>query len=68
MTFLDTVDGKLARVTLTSSRFGNWLDHGNDIIHPPLWWLCLANGLALGSPEVQLARSGSRALSSWAVT
>ena len=50
MTFFDTVDGKLARVTLTSSRFGNWLDHGNDIVHPPLWWLCLANGLALGSP------------------
>ena len=50
MTFLDTVDGKLARVTLTSSRFGNWLDHGNDIIHPPLWWLCLANGLAIGGP------------------
>lgn len=51
MTFLDTVDGKLARVTVTSSKFGNWLDHGNDIIHPPLWWLCLAHGLALGQPE-----------------
>ena len=55
MTFFDTVDGKLARVTLTSSRLGNWLDHGNDIIHPPLWWLCLAHGLVLGSP----AASGS---------
>lgn len=50
MTFLDTVDGKLARVTVTSSRFGNWLDHGNDIIHPPLWWACLAHGLALNHP------------------
>jgi len=50
MTFLDTVDGKLARVTFTSSRFGNWLDHGNDVIHPPLWWLCLAHGLVLGNP------------------
>jgi phosphatidylglycerophosphate synthase len=46
MTFLDTVDGKLARVTVTSSRIGNWLDHGIDVIHPPLWWLCLAQGLA----------------------
>lgn len=51
MTFLDTVDGKLARVTVTSSRLGNWLDHGTDIIHPPLWWICLAHGLAANDPE-----------------
>ncbi|QIE56044.1 CDP-alcohol phosphatidyltransferase family protein [Pikeienuella piscinae] len=38
MTFLDTVDGKLARATLTSSRFGDVLDHGIDLIHPPFWW------------------------------
>jgi phosphatidylglycerophosphate synthase len=38
MTFLDTVDGKLARVTLTSSKFGNAFDHGIDLIHPPFWW------------------------------
>lgn len=38
MTFLDTVDGKLARVTLTSSKFGNLFDHGIDLIHPPFWW------------------------------
>ena len=38
MTFLDTVDGKLARVTLTSSAIGNVLDHGIDLIHPPFWW------------------------------
>ena len=50
MTLLDTVDGKLARVTLTSSELGNWLDHGNDMIHPPLWWLCLAHGIALAEP------------------
>lgn len=47
MTLLDTVDGKLARVTLTSSLLGNVLDHGNDIIHPPLWWYCMANGISL---------------------
>src|SRR5215216_1385064 len=51
MTFLDTVDGKLARVTATSSRIGNWLDHGTDVIHPPLWWACLAHGLALNNPD-----------------
>lgn len=45
MTFLDTVDGKLARVTSTSSAFGNLLDHGTDVIHPPVWWYCLAYGL-----------------------
>ena len=50
MTLLDTVDGKLARVTLTSSPLGNLLDHGNDLIHPPLWWLCLANGISLVDP------------------
>ena len=50
MTFLDTVDGKLARVTCTSSRIGNLLDHGTDIIHPPIWWYCLAHGLAQADP------------------
>jgi phosphatidylglycerophosphate synthase len=50
MTLLDTVDGKLARVTMTSSEFGNLLDHGNDMIHPPLWWLCLAHGIAVFEP------------------
>jgi len=45
MTFLDTVDGKLARVTVTSSRFGDIFDHGIDIIHPPLWYLAWGIGL-----------------------
>jgi phosphatidylglycerophosphate synthase len=39
MTFLDTVDGKLARVTFTSSKWGNVYDHGIDLIHPPFWWV-----------------------------
>jgi phosphatidylglycerophosphate synthase len=53
MTFLDTVDGKLARVTVTSSEFGNKLDHLTDIIHPPIWWVCLAVGLNAGRvPEL----------------
>ena len=50
MTLLDTVDGKLARVTVTSSAFGNRLDHGNDMVHPPLWWLCLAFGIDRVAP------------------
>ncbi len=45
MTFLDTVDGKLARVTVTSSRLGDVLDHGLDIIHPPLWYIAWGVGL-----------------------
>lgn len=48
MTFLDTVDGKLARVTVTSSRFGDYLDHGIDLVHPPLWYVAWGMGLAAG--------------------
>jgi phosphatidylglycerophosphate synthase len=51
MTFLDTVDGKLARVTLTSTKLGDRLDHGLDLIHPPLWWAAWGAGLA-GPAEV----------------
>ncbi|MEM7240261.1 MAG: CDP-alcohol phosphatidyltransferase family protein, partial [Pseudomonadota bacterium] len=51
MTFLDTVDGKLARVTLTSSKFGDVLDHGTDLIHPPFWWWAWVVGCsAIGDP------------------
>jgi phosphatidylglycerophosphate synthase len=46
MTFLDTVDGKLARLTLTSSPFGNIFDHGIDLIHPPFWYIAWGIGLA----------------------
>ena len=46
MTFLDTVDGKLARVTLTSSPIGSVLDHGLDLIHPPFWYLAWGIGAA----------------------
>lgn len=54
MTFLDTVDGKLARVTLTSTRFGDVFDHGIDLIHPPFWWLAWIAGLgAVGMPLAQ---------------
>jgi phosphatidylglycerophosphate synthase len=43
---LDTVDGKLARCTITSSYWGNIFDHGIDLIHPPFWWLAWAAGLS----------------------
>jgi phosphatidylglycerophosphate synthase len=39
MTFLDTVDGKLARVTVQSSKFGHLYDHLIDLFHPPFWYI-----------------------------
>jgi phosphatidylglycerophosphate synthase len=48
---LDTVDGKLARCTGSSSKWGNVFDHGIDLIHPPFWWWAWAHGLAAyGTP------------------
>ncbi|MFD2264597.1 CDP-alcohol phosphatidyltransferase family protein [Lacibacterium aquatile] len=58
MCILDSVDGKVARLTLTDSPIGNILDHGLDIIHPPLWygaWAFGLGGLAFGDPMIQLA-------------
>ncbi len=46
MSVLDSVDGKLARLTFTDSKLGNALDHGLDIVHPPLWYLGWAFGLS----------------------
>ena len=43
---LDTVDGKLARCTGASSKWGNIFDHGIDLIHPPFWWWAWLHGLA----------------------
>jgi phosphatidylglycerophosphate synthase len=48
---LDTVDGKLARVTGASSKWGEVLDHGIDLIHPPFWYWAWEHGLvAYGRP------------------
>jgi len=52
MTFLDTVDGKLARVTLTSSPIGNIFDHGIDLVHPPFWWWAWFVGVQHGAHPV----------------
>jgi len=46
MTFLDTVDGKLARVTVTSTPAGHYFDHVMDLIHPPFWYIAWAYGVA----------------------
>jgi phosphatidylglycerophosphate synthase len=43
---LDTVDGKLARCTITSSYWGNIFDHGIDLVHPLFWWWAWAEGLS----------------------
>ena len=53
MTFLDTVDGKLARVTINYSPFGNIFDHGIDLIFPPLWYI--AWGMSLQTDHTQIA-------------
>ena len=52
MTFLDTVDGKLARVTVTSSRFGHYFDHIIDLVHPPIWYILWGMGLGLARLDV----------------
>lgn len=51
MTFLDTVDGKLARVTVTSTRFGHYFDHLIDLVHPPLWYILWGIGLSISYPD-----------------
>jgi phosphatidylglycerophosphate synthase len=52
MTFLDTVDGKLARVTVTSTPMGHYFDHSIDSIHPPIWYIAWAWGVTGGLPEI----------------
>jgi phosphatidylglycerophosphate synthase len=51
MVLLDVVDGGLARVTLTSSKWGNAFDHGVDLIHPPFWYWAWWYGLHKTVPE-----------------
>ncbi len=48
MAVLDSVDGKLARLTYKASSIGNLMDHGTDLIHPPFWYAAWAHGLAGG--------------------
>lgn len=57
MSVLDSVDGKIARVTLTDSRIGNVLDHGTDQVHPPFWYFAWAWGLSFQYPESPLLQA-----------
>ncbi|MBW2475828.1 MAG: CDP-alcohol phosphatidyltransferase family protein, partial [Deltaproteobacteria bacterium] len=50
MTFLDTVDGKLARVTINYSPWGNIYDHAIDLVFPPIWYVVW--GLSLQSVPI----------------
>ncbi len=59
MTFLDTVDGKLARVTIQSSKFGHLYDHIIDLFHPPFWYIYWGMSLTgfqsvLGQGQVEM--------------
>lgn len=45
MSVLDSVDGKLARLTFRSSKIGHVLDHGLDVVHPPFWYSAWAYAL-----------------------
>ena len=54
---LDTVDGKLARVTGASSKWGEVFDHGIDLVHPPFWYWAWLHGLAAyGRPLEPVSR------------
>jgi phosphatidylglycerophosphate synthase len=50
MTYLDTVDGKLARVTVRASKIGHAMDHGMDLIHPPFWYILWGMSLTAFEP------------------
>jgi phosphatidylglycerophosphate synthase len=50
MSVMDSVDGKLARLTYASSPIGEFLDHGLDVLHPPFWYM--AWGYALGGGSI----------------
>jgi phosphatidylglycerophosphate synthase len=46
------VDGKLARVTVTSSRFGHYFDHIIDLVHPPIWYILWGLGLGVSQLDI----------------
>ncbi|MDP6979350.1 MAG: CDP-alcohol phosphatidyltransferase family protein [Myxococcota bacterium] len=49
MSYFDTLDGKLARVTQTSTKWGDTFDHAIDLVHPPFWWFAWWWGVGLQS-------------------
>lgn len=54
MSVLDSVDGKLARLTLTDSKSGDVMDHGLDLVHPPFWYWAWGHGLLLGGADASI--------------
>ena len=56
---LDTVDGKLARCTGQSSKWGDVLDHGVDLLHPPFWWWAWVHGLGAAGHQIEEVYKGS---------
>lgn len=50
---LDTVDGKLARCTGQSSKWGDVFDHGVDLLHPPFWWWAWVHGLGSAGHQLE---------------
>jgi hypothetical protein len=55
---LDTVDGKLARCTGQSSRWGDIFDHGTDLLHPPFWWWAWLHGLGAAGHQLEEVYKG----------
>jgi hypothetical protein len=51
------VDGKLARVTVRSSKVGHVLDHGMDILHPPFWYVFWGMSLPSFSPFLGIGQA-----------
>jgi phosphatidylglycerophosphate synthase len=64
MTFLDTVDGKLARTTMLYTKLGGIYDHGMDLIHPPFWYWAIWHGLEheVGGPGAAILNFSLAAL------
>ena len=67
MTFLDTVDGKLARTTMTYSKWGNIYDHGIDLVHPPFWYWAWWHGLGLTLAAQGIELPGWITAALWAI-
>jgi len=51
MSILDSLDGKLARLTYRTSDSGDKLDHFSDVIYLSLWYICIGLFLANAFPE-----------------
>lgn len=56
---LDTVDGKLARCTGQSSKWGDVFDHGTDLLHPPFWWWAWVHGLGTAGHQLEEVYKGA---------